>query len=244
MVFIFACMHVLTRLLKNESPDPMTVYRDFSFLGRPPPAFILLAERILTISANSASCERLFSIFGVTLTKLRNRLGDNTLALIAELRMHIRDNHLQNETNRRLKRRFAKCPETSESVPLSGTAPEVQPPLYPTIENNEEALETNALEVLEVGNEFREIANHHSRMVDEDNLDNEPVSAPETIGRPVSIQELFDFSSTHWVGMYAKSAWRSFDEELELYELLDFDAEGEEDINIDVDESTADVLLG
>jgi hypothetical protein len=88
------------------------------------------------------------------------------------------------------------------------------------------------------------MVNHHTRLVREDNLDNDTVTTPRTIGRPVSIQELFDFRSVHWVDSYAKSARRSFDEELELYELLDFDAEGEEDVDIDVDESTADILIG
>jgi hypothetical protein len=44
--------------------------------------------------------------------------------------------------------------------------------------------------------------------------------------------------------MYSKTPQRSFEEELELYELLDLDGEGGEDANIDVDDSTAEVLLG
>jgi hypothetical protein len=103
---------------------------------------------------------------------------------------------------------------------------------------NEEADTTN------IRYEVRDIAGHHIRMVDEDYLDNEAVSAPETIGHPVTIQELFDFTSIHWVDVYAKSAHRSFDEELELYELLDLDAEGEDVADIEVDDTTADILMG
>jgi hypothetical protein len=44
--------------------------------------------------------------------------------------------------------------------------------------------------------------------------------------------------------MYEKGALRNFDEELELYELLDMDAEGEDDIDVRVDGFTEDLLLG
>jgi hypothetical protein len=57
--------------------------------GRLPTPFFRLACRILDIRANSATCERLWSIFGATLTKLRNRLGVKTLTALGELKMHI-----------------------------------------------------------------------------------------------------------------------------------------------------------
>ena len=81
-------------------------------------------------------------------------------------------------------------------------------------------------------------------MVDDDNLDDEPVRPSPVIGRRVPIQELFDFSRSHWVEMYAKSAKRSFDEELELYELLNLDAQGEDDVDLEVDDSTGAMLHG
>jgi len=46
------------------------------------------------------------------------------------------------------------------------------------------------------------------------------------------------------VGRYEKTARRSFDEELELYELLDLDAAGEEDVDVDLDDSTGDLVHG
>jgi len=51
------------------------------------------------------------------------------------------------------------------------------------------------------------------------------LSGNQTIGL-TPIQSLFDFSRTHWVEMYSRSSIRSFDEELELYEMLDLDADG------------------
>ena len=42
--------------------------------------------------------------------------------------------------------------------------------------------------------------------------------------------------------MYEKVAWQTFNEELELYELLDLDAKSEKDANVDVDDSTSKLL--
>ena len=81
-------------------------------------------------------------------------------------------------------------------------------------------------------------------MVDDDNLDDEPVRPSPVIGRRVPIRELFDFSRSHWVEMHAKSVKRSFDEELELYELLDLDAQCEDDVDLEVDDSTGAMLHG
>lgn len=52
--------------------------------------FINLAIHIFHIVANSAGCERLFSLLGIIHTKLRNRLGHNKAHKIAALKMHLR----------------------------------------------------------------------------------------------------------------------------------------------------------
>ena len=81
----------------------MVLYDEFCFLGWEPPPFIHLTKHILSISANSASCERLFSIFGNILTKLQNRLGVNNMVILAKLKMHIHDEHTHKQTKKRLK---------------------------------------------------------------------------------------------------------------------------------------------
>ena len=55
---------------------------------------------------------------------------------------------------------------------------------------------------------------------------------------------LFDFSHFHWVEMFAKSSIRNFDKELQLYEMLDLDADGEEGVDVNVDNDTGDILMG
>jgi len=85
------------------------------------------------------------------------------------------------------------------------------------------------------------MAEQQSQLVDEDNTDCEPVrQSPISV---VPIQTLFNFNWSHWVDMHTRSAIRSFDEELQLYEMLNLDVEGEEDIGVDVDDDTGDLLM-
>jgi hypothetical protein len=91
---------------------------------------------------------------------------------------------------------------------------------------------------------FRDMAAWHSLSAQEDETDREPVTNPNVIGRTVKLVELFNFTEPYWISQYERAAQRTFDEELELYELLDLDAEGEEQANIDVDDSTGEILIG
>jgi hypothetical protein len=107
----------------GSSPDPLKVYKGISSINGHPPPLFKLANHILSICPNSASCERLFSVFGNTLTKLRNRLENTTLTSLAELKMHIRDEHVRDaDTKKRMKRFFGAAPDVSP--PQAGVAPE------------------------------------------------------------------------------------------------------------------------
>lgn len=221
------------------------IYVDFSFAGQPPSPFLRLARRLLSICANSATCERLWSVFGATLTKLRNRLGVDTLTALSELKMHIRDEHLRKDTKTRLKRRFATR-STSAAAPA---APE--PPPAPDSRFSDDETESiaagspaNPTEQPAPNDRFRDMATRHINSVLEDETDQESVRASSVIGRPLKLVELFNFGEAHWVRLYENAARRSFDEELAMYELLDLDAEGEEEADIDVDDSTGEILLG
>ena len=75
-------------------------------LALQPTPFYRLANRLLLISANSATCEQLFSVFGTTLTKLRNRMGTSTLSSLAELKMHTRDEYKEKSTKNQMKKLF------------------------------------------------------------------------------------------------------------------------------------------
>ena len=45
----------------------------------------------------------------------------------------------------------------------------------------------------------------------------------------IKLAELFDFSNTMWIDITQRTCMKSLDKELELYELVDMDAEGEAD---------------
>ncbi|KAF5350685.1 hypothetical protein D9756_008505 [Leucocoprinus leucothites] len=92
--------------------------------GAPEPVFFTFARRVLSINVNSALCERLFSHFGDTLTKLRNRLGNNTLTNLSELGLNIHDEHLRVKAAReRLTNRFRDQVPPSADGPLAPLHP-------------------------------------------------------------------------------------------------------------------------
>lgn len=229
----------------------MALYDEFCFVDRDPPAFIRLAKHILSISANSASCERLFSVFGNILTKVRNRLGTNNMVILAELKMHIRDEHAQKDTKRRLKRVF-QVRTDAEKVAAAAAALLQSPPLPASLQQPEastmdtpgefEACDDDARHIASPMNSFRSMVEQQLQLVDDDDTDCTPVRL-SSIGL-TPIRSLFDFTRSHWVDMHLKTSIRSFDEELRLYEMLDLDAEGEDDVGIDVDDDTGDILMG
>lgn len=249
---------------EGVSPDPITVYEGISSMvdDSPPPLF-KLAYHILSICPNSASCERLFSVFGNTLTKLRNRLGTQTLTSLAEVKMHIRDEHVRDgETKRRMKRFFGtkvnpSQPETAPShgIPTAGVSQVFPIPQLPSCSNfqvtppperdameidpSEPDSESLAPRPDDVINEFNNITGSFVEQVGGDNDDGDG-RMPSDIS--VEIANLFDFTKKSWIPLHERTASRSLDEELELYELLDLDAPGEEDINIEIDHALDSIL--
>ncbi|KAF7794103.1 hypothetical protein EIP86_005233, partial [Pleurotus ostreatoroseus] len=101
---------------RKEHPDPLQVWAACEHIHLPQRPISKLAHRVLSICANSASCERLFSSFGTILTKLRSRLGNQTLLSLAELKMYIRDEHLRNgDIKQRLKRHLGASPADADA---------------------------------------------------------------------------------------------------------------------------------
>ena len=87
---------------------------------------------------------------------------------------------------------------------------------------------------------FSAMISQHIQQLDEDNQDNEPISVSNHWIRK-KITELFDFNSNDWSSRYGCFTDMTFKEELELYELLELDADGE--IDPDLDPATQEILL-
>ena len=88
--------------------------------------------------------------------------------------------------------------------------------------------------------EFQEITQSFMQMVDDDvDIDSIPAASSSIT---IKISDLFDFNRRHWIAEQERSASRSLDEEMELYELLDLDAAGEEDMDAPVDDTVNSLL--
>jgi len=91
--------------------------------------------------------------------------------------------------------------------------------------------------------EFLAIVAQHTQLLDKDNEDNEPAVISKN-WTSIPISQLFNFTTSSWSSRYARFAALTFEEELELYDLLELDAEGDEDPDAGFDDTTQNILLG
>lgn len=158
MIYILRYNQLLTIVPKREPIDPLRVYSRLAIPDAPLRPIHRLASRLFAVSANSASCERLFSAYGNTLTKLRNRLGTDKLQAITELKMHIRDEHIRAEQghSERLKRRFVARRDEEGGGEKQGQGRVPEPPAAipsaerTTFEDLDESVNENLLGVYHI----------------------------------------------------------------------------------------------
>ena len=206
--------------------NPLILWKSVTSPGATPSPLARLALHIFSIHANSASCERLFSLFGNIHTKQRNRMTSKTLQTIAEVKMHLRDSHAASWSQKqqsRMKRHFgAPAPESSLPATPISTSSSMPPPAIPEKDVDGE----NSLHLIGM----REmIEDFNSLAADDTDLD---ADVHTYVWVEKSICDLFDFTSDHWVGEYRKKGSHSLNEELNFYELLsshDIDAVGVEE---------------
>ncbi|KAI9457355.1 ribonuclease H-like domain-containing protein [Lactarius psammicola] len=215
-------------------PNPLDVYADITISGEPSTPLIRLATHVLSICPNSASCERLFSTFGLILTKLRTHLNNQHVVDLAECKMHIRDEHLEKEVKCGLRKRLfgalAENPATqTHSMPSTPVLPasdlfSSQAAAPPPVPKSTESLHM--------------LTQRHIAMLDENvhtDMDNTAAGA-NNINYSTEkrmIVDRFDFSSDTWTAFFQRSAMGSLEDEMELYDLLDLDAEGDLDYDLD-----------
>jgi hypothetical protein len=126
----FSCVLslILIFLCQRTPVDALDVWSASSHPGSEPRPLHKIARRLLSICPNSASCERLFSVFGGILTKWRNRLSTENLTRLAELKMYVHEEHVRDDAvKKRLKRKYADvveetAPGTSNQAQASQTA--------------------------------------------------------------------------------------------------------------------------
>ena len=79
-----------------------------------------LAIHVLSICPTAANCERLFSVLNLLMTDRRTRLTKENLLNIAELRLHLRDEHARKNTKQKLKRHFGERPAPQIEMASTG----------------------------------------------------------------------------------------------------------------------------
>ncbi|KAF4622376.1 hypothetical protein D9613_009287 [Agrocybe pediades] len=266
----------------NKTPDPFDVYRDITLPKVQPSPFITLAYHILSICPNSASCERLFSLFGLILTKLRTRMSKTVLVNLAELKMHIRDEYVRDNKPQLLRGRafgIKSKPVNAQQPPTAGTGagpsvdvimqpsgsalsvtgqPSSPPPQDVTITPTPhdmpdlEDITDHPSDIRHTGGSrnastraLERITGHLVQLAEEDELEDDTeftrARAPNPrISVKKKITDIFSLgTSDFWKAMDQRSAIGSLDEEMEFHELLDLDAEGEPDLDPDLDDAVA-----
>ena len=172
-------------------------------------------------------------------------MGTSTLSSIAELKMHVRNEHRLNSTKTRMKRMFTtRSNTTSPDAPSapSTTGPPLGPqPAPPTSDEDlVSSIDRDPDHVQWPRPGFHDfIPDHHSAPAEDD----DPFSYPLPGGK-LSLCELFNFDHRHWVELYEECAKKSYEEELALYDLLNEDAATGDGTEVDVDETTGDILIG
>lgn len=206
--------------------DPLVILQDFLIPGHLTTPFYCLTDQLLSICMNSTTCEQLFSTFGTTLTKLRNRMNTPTLTTLAELKMHICGKHQEKLTKLWMKHLFDHQSQNSFPDPAA-------PTMTPS------APEPAITHPMSTPPEISMLGLSH--LIPNNLKDNEP-----DLGRtddPILLHELFNYDSNQWTKLYGGQGRKHLEEELVVCELLSQDAVTDEGVEVNVDEMTSEILM-
>jgi hypothetical protein len=167
---------------------------------------------------------------------------------LAELKLHVRDEFTKNaHTKQRLKRHIAGAPRsTASAAHATGSASPAAPTSAVQLPHSTQTVgeaerEDPASSAGPAEGSLQAIADRLISMAnddhDEDDVDE---SFPSTLS--FTLADRFDFSDDYWVKSSEATGNRGLQDELDLYELVDLDASGELDMDIDVDGMAEAVL--
>lgn len=249
-------------MVQGHPVDPIECYDGLRIPGQPRTPLQTLACRTLTICANSASVERLFSLFGQILTKLRSRLRNDSEAMVmlAELKLHIRDEYKQSGAAKtRLRRHIAGAPrplagqdrqsQPRTESPLAVCAPAAPPSTSsPSQQQPQPGPETPqaddtsslASSAGPAEGSLDDIVESLLKLVNEEENIESHLSCTAS---QIKLSELFDFTVEYWMETAELTGSRGLQDELEFYELLDMDGSGEQDTDIMVDGMSEAILM-
>lgn len=209
--------------MQRERPDPLRMYEGICFQNQPLSPLQTMAQHIFSICMNSASCERLFSLFGMILTKLWSCLGLAKMLDLAELRLHLRDEYMhRGSVKDRLRRPRHIIPDPlphqNQDISTSPTD-EIVSEITSDTSEFDFIIDENSL------NSIAEALGHQSTLDDVE----DPTDTFTSQFEQITLQQLFNFLDNNWTKLTERIGMRSLDDELEFYELVELDVEGEED---------------
>ncbi|KAI6010645.1 hypothetical protein BKA83DRAFT_25636 [Pisolithus microcarpus] len=202
---------------KKEHPDPLAMYEGMQYGGGEKTPLQRVAFWLFAICANSVSCEHLFSMFGLTLTHLHSRLRSEAMTSLAELRLHLWDEHARSG---QAKHRLKLCATTYSTGPKPGlqsadsTTPQaatsttsLEPQLQPSPSspqantdnavNNHTVAATATATVAEHDMTITEITSCLITSANDAGYDEESILPFEKL----KLSELFEFSNPHWLAI-------------------------------------------
>ncbi len=121
-------------------------------------------------------------------------------------------------------------PDTA-STSVAGDLDPIQDPLFDITDDLQRRADEDALDDSELAWDLDDDQVEMDTDIDSELLD------------PIPLASLFNFDSREWIAVHERSATKSLEEELELYELADLDAEGDPDeFSIDIDSTLQSIM--
>ncbi|KAI6142608.1 hypothetical protein BKA82DRAFT_4360422 [Pisolithus tinctorius] len=162
---------------------------------------------------------RIANMFGGILTKWQNHLLTENLTALAELKMYVQEEHACDQVVKKwLKHQYAEEPTGAS------TAGESQPTLRGSGESPLSAVNRQGIE---------QAAAVLIQGVEEEEVESSSMESPTTNEQQftkIPIEALLDYSQAEsWLGSFYEVALRGLDDDFKLHQLLDLDAEGEDD---------------
>ncbi|KAF9778748.1 hypothetical protein BJ322DRAFT_1114090 [Thelephora terrestris] len=153
--------------------------------------------------------------------------------------MHVHNEHHLNSTKTWMKHMFASHSKTTPPDELSVLSTSAQPESLASNEDVTLCEDTNRAQRCPTSGFHETISDHCFRGVEDDELPPYP-----SLSGKLTLAQLFNFQNHHWADLFEECAKKSYEEELAWYDLLNEDSAKADSMEVDVDETTADILLG
>jgi hypothetical protein len=159
---------------------------------------------------------------------------------LAELRLHLRDEHLRQGSVKTRLQRNTTTHVSAATLECPSNTPELPTTVHPVNAHQSEP-EPNPTEP--DSSSLTAIAGVFMQQVDDDEDLEDENHSHHNGSIQLKIAQVFDFSNVYWTTYLKRFAFRNLDEELELYELIESSGAGDELEGPEMDEMGEASLL-